>query len=188
MHQTIYVKKVKLYLKRGKKNFKYPTSVVHLDDKCRIMKKNSPTKKVIPYKGNAFINKVNEPLPAYTRILKPMPSVKDLTYGEFKKIADKAPFTQAEWAAMLQVSERTLQRYAKNNGSFAPINAERFVQITQVLARGKKVFGSIAAFYEWIHSNPPMLEDELSFSSLTTFDGIQKVLTQIGRIEHGILA
>ena len=54
-----------------------------------------------------------------------MPAVKDFTYNEFKKIADKSPFTKAEWAALLHVSERTLQRYAKDNCSFAPINAER---------------------------------------------------------------
>jgi len=42
---------------------------------------------------------------------------------------------------MLHVSERTLQRYAKNNGVFAPINAERAVQIAHVLQRAKEVFG-----------------------------------------------
>jgi putative toxin-antitoxin system antitoxin component (TIGR02293 family) len=89
---------------------------------------------------------------------------------------------------MLMISERTLQRYAKNNGSFAPINAERFVHIGQVLSKAKNVFGTTEAFYEWIHSKPPMLEGELSFASLTSFEGIQKVLTQIGRIEHGILS
>ena len=152
----------------------------------RQMKK-IPTKKPGAFKQNEA-NKVNEPLPVYNRTVKVIPSVKDFTYNEFKKIAEKTPFTQAEWAAMLQVSERTLQRYAKNNGSFAPINAERFVQINNVVTRGKQVFGSVEAFYDWIHSNPPMLDGDLSFLSLTSYDGIQKVLTQIGRIEHGILA
>ena len=33
-----------------------------------------------------------------------------------------------------------------------------------------------------------MLEGSLSFESLTTTHGIQLVLTQLGRIQHGILA
>ncbi|MEO6721282.1 MAG: antitoxin Xre-like helix-turn-helix domain-containing protein [Ferruginibacter sp.] len=146
------------------------------------------TKKPAAYKPNDALTKAEEPMSLYNINVKILPSVKDFTYNEFKKIAEKTPFTQAEWAAMLQVSERTLQRYAKSNGSFAPINAERFMQINHVLAKGKKVLGSIDYFYEWIHSNPPMLEGDLSFTSLTSFDGIQKVLTQLGRIEHGILA
>ncbi|MEP7164000.1 MAG: antitoxin Xre-like helix-turn-helix domain-containing protein [Ferruginibacter sp.] len=132
-------------------------------------------------------NKLNDPMSQYKSI-KIIPQVKDFTYEEFKKTADKVPFTHAEWAAILHVSERTLQRYAKTNGKFAPINAERFHQINHVLARGKKVLGKTAWFYDWIHSNPPTLEGDLSFNSLTTFDGIQKILTQLGRIEHGILA
>lgn len=138
-------------------------------------------------KKNEILNKVKEPLAIYKPI-KTTPQLKDLTYEEFKKTADKVPFTQAEWAAILHISERTLQRYAKNNGKFASINAERFHQISQVFAKGKKVLGKTAWFYEWIHSNPPALEGDLSFDSLTSYDGIQKILTQLGRIEHGILA
>ena len=140
------------------------------------------------HKKDAGSNKVNEPISNYKPIHKMVPQVKDFTYDEFKKTADKTPFTQSEWATILHVSERTLQRYAKTNGKFAPINAERFHQINNVLAKGKKVFGKIVLFYEWIHSNPPSLEGDLSFASLTSYDGIQKILTQLGRIEHGILA
>src|SRR5438128_8759659 len=126
--------------------------------------RNSALKKT-DKKENSF-HKVNEPIPQYKSV-KALPQVKDFTYEEFKKVADKTPFTQSEWATILHISERTLQRYAKNNGKFASINAERFHQINHVLARGKKVFGKTAYFYEWIHSNPPALEGNLSFTSLT---------------------
>jgi hypothetical protein len=151
------------------------------------MKKNIKAKKITVYKQSDEISKVEEPSPVY-RSIKIIPSIKDFTYSEFKKNADKTPFTQAEWAAMLHISERTLQRYAKNNGTFSFINAERFQQIMQVVEKGKKVLGKIEYFYEWLHSNPPTLEGNLSANSLTTYDGIQKTLTQLGRIEHGILA
>jgi len=152
------------------------------------MKKNIKPKKGIIYKQNDDeISKLEEPTPVY-RSVKIIPSVKDFTYNEFKKNADKTPLTHAEWAAVLHISERTLQRYAKNNGTFSFINAERFQQIMQVIEKGKKVFGKTEYFYEWLHSDPPALEGNLSFASLATYDGIQKILTQLGRIEHGILA
>ena len=143
--------------------------------------------KAIIYKPNTTVSKLEEPMPVY-RSVKALPQVKEFTYSEFKKIADKSPFTQAEWATILHVSERTLQRYAKNNGSFAPINAERALQIDKVLKEGKITFGKIENFYNWIRRNPYMLEGNLSFNSLTSYEGIQKVLTQLGRIQHGIFA
>jgi putative toxin-antitoxin system antitoxin component (TIGR02293 family) len=139
------------------------------------------------YKAATSASKVKEPAPVY-RSVKALPLVKDFTYTEFKKIADKAPFTQSEWAALLHVSERTLQRYAKNNGVFAPINAERAMQIANIVAEGKRTFGKSEMFYQWLKSNPYMLEGSLSFESLTTAHGIQMILTQLARIQHGILA
>lgn len=152
-----------------------------------LMKKNEPEKKPRLYRPKSPGQVVQEPSPVY-KTVKAMPQLKDLTYNEFKKIADKTPFTQAEWAAMLHVSERTLQRYAKGNGSFAPINAERAMQIANVVAEGKKTFGKVEMFYNWLKRKPFMLEGELSLVSLTTSHGIQMVLTQLGRIQHGILA
>jgi putative toxin-antitoxin system antitoxin component (TIGR02293 family) len=143
--------------------------------------------KITNYKPGNITSKLEEPMPVY-RSIKVLPQVKDFTYSEFKKIADKSPFTQSEWASILHVSERTLQRYAKNNGSFAPINAERALQIDKVLKEGKTTFGKVENFYNWLKRNPYMLEGNLSFSSLTSYEGIQKVLTQLGRIQHGLFA
>lgn len=141
------------------------------------------------YKQNTAISKAEEPMAVY-RSVKAIPQVKvkDFTFTEFKKIADKAPFTQAEWASMLHVSERTLQRYAKNNGSFAPINAERALQIEKVLKEGEFTFGKVENFYNWLKRNPYMLGGNLSFESLTSASGIERVLTQLHRIQHGLFA
>ncbi|MGB4843265.1 MAG: antitoxin Xre-like helix-turn-helix domain-containing protein [Ferruginibacter sp.] len=138
---------------------------------------------------NTSTSKVEEPMPVY-RSVKAIPQVKvkDFTYNEFKKIADKTPFTQAEWASILHVSERTLQRYAKSNSSFAPINAERALQIDHVLKEGEFTFGKIENFYNWIKRNPYMLGGNLSFESLTSAHGIERVLTQLHRIQHGLFA
>ena len=152
------------------------------------MEKNIKTKKVSPYAQVSKVTKTEEPEVVYNRTVKVIPSIKNYTYNEFKKVADKTPFTQAEWASILHVSERTLQRYAKNNSSFAPINADRAIQIANLINEGKKTFGKTALFYQWLKRKPLMLEGSLSFESLTTTHGIQLVLTQLGRIQHGILA
>lgn len=138
-------------------------------------------------KGKSGTSRVQEPMAAYktTRVI---PALKDFTYNEFKKIADKTPFTQLEWASMLHISERTLQRYAKSNGSFAAINAERAMQINKVIREGKAAFGKTENFYQWLKERPSTLEGTLSLESLQSYDGIEKVLTALGRIQHGIFA
>jgi putative toxin-antitoxin system antitoxin component (TIGR02293 family) len=173
------------------KNFLISDKCRKFDDKSRGMKK----KKAIPKKKAVYSQEDNisssiasEPYVPYIRSIRVIPSLKDFSYSEFKKIADKTPFTQTEWAAMLHVSERTLQRYAKSNGSFAPINAERAMQIDKVLKEGKITFGSVEKFYNWIKREPYMLEGNLSLESLTTYDGIEKVLTQLHRIQQGLFA
>ncbi len=152
------------------------------------MKNYIPKKKPVVYKKKDSVGKAEEPIATFYRNIKSLNSLNNFDYNEFKKIADKIPFTQAEWASILHVSERTLQRYAKNNGVFASINAERALQIANVITEGKKTFGKIEMFYSWIKSNPYMLEGALSFESLTTSHGIQLTLTQLARIQHGILA
>jgi putative toxin-antitoxin system antitoxin component (TIGR02293 family) len=151
-----------------------------------MMKK---AKKITPkvFDEDEQLSMVNEPNVFYGN-LRTTSALKEFTYNDFKKIADKIPFTLAEWATILHVSERTLQRYAKNNTSFAPINSERIALIEKVLQEAKTTFGNTNKFYDWISRNPYMLEGNLSIHSLSTFEGIQNVLTQLGRIQHGIFA
>ncbi len=139
------------------------------------------------YKQHSKVIKVHEPMVSFMPV-KQMPLVKDFTYKEFKKITDKVPFTLQEWSDLLHISERTLHRYAKANSSFPFSVTDRILQIEKVIQRGVEVFGNLEKFISWLRSNPYMLEGRLSLQSLRSIEGINLVLTQIGRIEHGLFA
>jgi putative toxin-antitoxin system antitoxin component (TIGR02293 family) len=140
------------------------------------------------YKRNEIEpGKFEEPKIAYGP-MKNIKITKDFTYNDFKRIADKTDLTQKEWSDILHISERTLQRYSKDNSSFSFSVTDRILQINKIFERGKEVFGSYERFNLWLRENPNMLEGRLSLNSLASFEGINNVLTQIGRIEHGILA
>jgi putative toxin-antitoxin system antitoxin component (TIGR02293 family) len=128
-----------------------------------------------------------EPMAIYN-VRKNVPSLQNFSFNDFKKISDKVDFTQNEWSDILHISERTLQRYGHANGTFNTGVIDRILQINKVFERGKEVFGSYQKFNLWLRGNPYMLEGQLSVHSLASFDGLNNLLTQIGRIEHGILA
>ena len=152
------------------------------------MQKDKKNKaKPVLYKQNVKTSKVEEPLMVYSSG-KVMPITKDFNYKEFKKISDKVPFTQREWSDILHISERTLQRYAKDDGNFNFSVTDRILQIDKVIKRGIEVFGNIDKFIGWLKSNPYMLEGRLSLQSLRSIEGINMILTQLGRIEHGLFA
>lgn len=151
------------------------------------MEKDKKIKSKAVYKPHAKVSKVHEPIVNFMPV-KQMSVVKDFTYKEFKKITDKVPFTLQEWSELLHISERTLHRYAKANSSFPFSVTDRILQIDKVMQRGTHVFGSLEKFIRWLRINPPALEGWISVHSLASIEGINLVLTQIGRIEHGILA
>ena len=64
-----------------------------------------------------------EPMPVY-RSVRMIPVVADFPYRKFEKIADRIPITQKEWATILHLSEKTIQRYAKDNKNFEGIYVE----------------------------------------------------------------
>jgi putative toxin-antitoxin system antitoxin component (TIGR02293 family) len=151
------------------------------------MEKNKKiNKKSTVYKVHSKVSKVNEPFTAFPG--KVTSIVKDFNYKEFKKIADKVPFTLQEWSDILHISERTLQRYAKANSNFPFSVVDRILQIDKVIKRGIEVFGNLDKFIGWLRSNPYMLEGRLSLQSLRSIEGINLILTQLGRIEHGLFA
>lgn len=153
-----------------------------------IWRTNDEAMKSKKYKNTAIKSvKAEEPEAVYYPS-QPIKMSIDISFTDFKKMTAKVDFTQKEWADILHISERTLQRYAHNDGSFSSGTIDRIYQINKVFQRGKEVFGSYQKFNLWLRDNPYMLEGRLSLHSLASIEGINNVLTQLGRIEHGIFA
>ena len=129
--------------------------------------------------------KAEEPVMQYMPVKKPV-SIADYTYKKLKKITDMVPFTQSEWANMLHLSERTLQRYAKNNSSFEGIYTDRILLLQDMIQLGLETFTDAQAFYGWLKKDKPVLGQNLNFESLYSDRGIQEVIEQIHRIQYGV--
>ena len=141
------------------------------------MQKYAQTKKIS--------SKVEEPLAIYLPARKPV-AVADYSYKKLKKIADLVPFTQSEWASILHLSERTLQRYAKNNSSFEGIYTDRILLLQEMIGLGLETFVQADAFYRWLKKEKKVLGQTLNFESLYSDRGIQEVIDQLGRIQYGV--
>ena len=129
--------------------------------------------------------KVEEPFAEYKSVKK-LHTITDFTYKKFEKLSKLVPFTQKEWAGILDLSERTLQRYARDNKGFEGIYTDRLLHIEQLINTGLETFTSADAFYAWLKKDKPVLGQAFNFSSLYTTRGIQETINQLLRIQHGV--
>ena len=129
--------------------------------------------------------KVEEPIAIY-RTVKKIPVVADYTYKQFEKISSKVPFSLKEWASILHLSERTLQRYAKDNKHIEGIYVDRILHIEELIDTGLTIFKTPEAFYEWLKQDKKVLGHVLNFDSLYNTRGITETLDQLVRIQHGV--
>jgi putative toxin-antitoxin system antitoxin component (TIGR02293 family) len=113
--------------------------------------------------------------------------LKDFVYQDFKKVANKAPFNLSEWADMLHISERTLQRYAKENTAFNGLQVELILLAEKMLDMGNSFFGK-DGFKQWLSSPVFSLSNHKPQKFLNSYAGILDVINIIGRLQHGISA
>ncbi|WP_207496656.1 type II RES/Xre toxin-antitoxin system antitoxin [Aridibaculum aurantiacum] len=150
-------------------------------------------KKSTNRKGKPYPTQEDEKLPILEeptlrmRTINKLPAaVADFPYKKFKKIADMVPFSLAEWATILHLSERTLQRYAKENKNFEGIYVDRILQLESLIEMGLETFDTPEAFYGWLKKPKIINGYEIDFSSLSQSQGIQELHDQLGRIQHGV--
>ncbi len=108
------------------------------------------------------------------------------TYNSFVTVMDKSPFTLAEWADLLYISERTLQRYAKSNATFNGLQIERIMELEKLIIAGNSLFHY--EFRDWLMHNAIYFNSDTPYSLLTTHNGITQVYNRIGAIQYGTCA
>lgn len=102
-------------------------------------------------------------------------------------LIDKTGIPANEMAVLMRLSDRTLRRYNANT-LLSPEQSERVVEISRLYSRGQEVFGSLENFKEWMSSTVMALGNIKPKTLLDTSLGIDILMNELGRIEHGIFA
>lgn len=111
-----------------------------------------------------------------------------MPYHIFAKNADNWPFNQTEWSKLLHLSERTFQRYKKENKIFESIYTEKILELILLLNQGKSIFGSERNFYDWLNSPCLAFNNLKPISFIDNTFGIAMVKNELGRIVNGIFS
>jgi len=102
-------------------------------------------------------------------------------------LAKKISLTLQEFANIMHISERTLQRY-DDDAIIKTEYAEKAVELARLYTRGEEVFGSLDKFKIWMKTPIHVFRGEAPVSLLDTSIGFDMVFKELGRIEHGIFA
>lgn len=112
-----------------------------------------------------------------------------VSYDLFRSIAALLPFSDSEWAGLMGISSKSLQRYkAEKDFVFKSIQSEKIMEVSEVMLLGHEVLGSATIFNQWIVTPSIALGGHTPFSLMHTSYGKEIVLDELQRIEHGIFA
>ena len=142
--------------------------------------------------SNKFI--LNEPVITYATLddrnaYSLINAIKEgISYSFFERLAKSIPFTLREWSAYLHLSERSLQRYKKDKGTFNAVTSEKIIEITMLNKYGIEVFGNQEKFNTWLDAKSVALGGIKPKELLDSSFGIQILKDELTRIEHGVLA
>ena len=90
-------------------------------------------------------------------------------------------------AELLPITERTIQRHSPDQ-TFSPAVSEHILRISAVVAQGIETFGDRERFLSWMNQPNPALANESPMNLISSSFGIDMVVDELGRMEHGILS
>ncbi|GEO07061.1 hypothetical protein AAE02nite_47250 [Adhaeribacter aerolatus] len=111
-----------------------------------------------------------------------------LPFDLYQELVKAMPFTPADWAAYLHLSDRTLQRYKKEAATFDALQSEKILEILLVFKKGTEVFEDKENFAAWLEATNVALGHVKPKDLLDSSFGINLLRDELIRIEHGVLA
>ena len=112
---------------------------------------------------------------------------KGLTRKSLDYLMQYTGISTLEMADIIHTSDRTLRRYTSET-ILNPEQSERALEIARLYTRGEEVFDSLDAFKTWMDSNVMALGNKKPKEFLDTSLGIELLMEELGRIEHGVFA
>lgn len=99
----------------------------------------------------------------------------------------KTGITATEMASITHTSDRTLRRY-EDKDKLPQEQSERVIELARLYSKGSEVFGSLDYFKEWMGTRLIPLGNKKPKEFLDTSLGIDMLMKELGRIEHGVFA
>jgi putative toxin-antitoxin system antitoxin component (TIGR02293 family) len=110
-----------------------------------------------------------------------------VTYTLFNLIKNTTPFSEENWADFLDISTKSLHRYKQTSKSFKPIQSEKIIEMAEVTNVGVDVFGDIEKFKLWLETPNFSLGNLKPIALLKDSYGKELVISELTRINYGIL-
>jgi putative toxin-antitoxin system antitoxin component (TIGR02293 family) len=112
--------------------------------------------------------------------------LREFTISKFEALGKKLLFSQSEWADILHISDRTLQRYIKDNKPFEGLHAEHLQQLDNMANLALEIFSKPEKVKSWLMLSKQVLQHSLNFASLQSFWGVKLISNELGRIAYGV--
>jgi putative toxin-antitoxin system antitoxin component (TIGR02293 family) len=109
-------------------------------------------------------------------------------YSLFNLIQHFTPFTDDNWADFLDISTKSLQRYKQTSKSFKSIHSEKIIEMAEVTNVGLDVFGDMEKFKLWLETPNFSLGKLTPLELLKDSYGKELVISELTRINYGILS
>lgn len=111
-----------------------------------------------------------------------------IPYSLFNLIQLYTPFSDSDWADFLDISTKSLQRYKTNTDHhFKSIHSEKIIEMAEVTKVGLDVFGDMEKLKLWLNTPSFALGKLNPIELLKDSYGKELVISELIRINHGIL-
>lgn len=111
-----------------------------------------------------------------------------IPYSFFQLMLHYTPFTEKDWADLLDISAKSLQRYKQSAQKFKPGQSERIMEIAEVTNMGLEVFEDMEKFKLWLDTPNFALGNLKPIELLKDSYGKEMVISELTRINYGILS
>lgn len=108
-------------------------------------------------------------------------------YSLFTVIQSYTPFSEKDWSTFLELSTKSLSRYKLASKNFKSIHSEKIIEMAEVTTIGLDVFGSLDKFKLWLNTPNFSLGTIKPIDLLTDSYGKELVVSELTRINYGIL-